>query len=246
MNSMETFIYWILTIGYLFLGILVGLILTSLLYPVVRTFPKTLLLVIGGQLRMSALVHIGIAFSFPIVLVGGGYFLLNLLTPAWDIATSRSFLTGLIFSFLSLFFSGGTSKYALQADYADFIRKHLRIPEGATFEELQFARAVTDWWLTSGPKELSEMKSQYMYHLAASFDFDVDHEPGLRKSFEFLKVDSENHSVGLDIYQSRKEYAMSMRELEADRLAQEEEDREDAKRHEEWLKELEQYDDDES
>jgi MFS family permease len=213
---METFIYWLLVLGYFLLGLVSGLIIVALLYPVVRTLPRTVFLVIAGQLRTSALVSLVVAFLFPILLLLGGYFLINLFTPAWNIVSSRSFLTAFIFTFITFLVSGGTSQNALREDYADFVRKHIRIPDGSTLEELQFARAVRDWWTTSDSSQLVEMQSNYMYQLADAFDFDLDHEPGITKAFEFINADSENIHMGIDIYRSRREYVMSMGELEAE------------------------------
>ncbi len=209
---MDTVIYWLQVFGYFVLGIVTGLIFVGLLYPVLRTAPMTIALVIQKRLRLSALVNIGYAITFALVLLIGGYLLIGLLTPAWNVVTSRSFLVGLIFTFGMFVVQGGFGRGALQADYADFVTKHRRIPEGVTTEELEFAGSVIDWWISEDPKELSDMKSKSMYQLADSFDFHIDHEQGIIKAFEFIRADPSCIETG--IYRSAREYFFKMKELD--------------------------------
>jgi hypothetical protein len=230
---MDTIVYWLLVISYWFLGLIAGMIVIALLYPPLRTFPMTAMLIWAGTLKRSALFNLIWAIFFPIILLGIGYFFLNLLTPALDVIKSTSFLVGFLGVFLITLFDGGFRRINLNADYADFMKRHSNLPSGASDLHVLIATQVIKCSLTNHDNPKFKEEWDFMYELMRKLEFNEDDEDLLIQTMINLKATDNEIQLAQGVYSDEREYVEGIRQLERDRLEWEREEEELAARQRE-------------
>lgn len=254
---METFIYWLLVLGYYLLGLVAGLIIVGLFYPPIRTFPRTAMLVFGRVLRISAITNLLWAMIFPIILLAFGYFLLNLFTPAYDVIKSSSFLVGFVGTFLITLLNGGFRRAYLSSDYAEFMAKHSALPEGVSGLHIMIAAAMLQYAVSDYNDPLYEQKGNKVSDLIETLDFSDKDEELLIAAMRHLRVKDADIEFVRELYHIEREYVEGQRQREIEQLeddrrerqyqAREQlEDEEFEKQIKEWEEEARLFDDNKS
>lgn len=108
-------------------GFVYGFLIRTMIYPVLRTFPLTIGLVLKGVLRKTAIIHQAWSFVFALLILGIGAFALSFFTSAAEFLSSWGSIVGAVVGFVLAWMAPGGSA-ALRADYADFMAKHLAEP----------------------------------------------------------------------------------------------------------------------
>lgn len=223
---METIVYWLLVLGYYLLGLVAGLILVALFYPALWTFPKTVLFVWGGALNRSAVLNLIWAMMFPIILLGIGYFLLNLLTPAYDVITSRSFLVGLLGTIVITLFNGGFRRGNLSADYADFMARHSTIPEDVSPLHVLIATSVIQYCMCNYDDPHKDEKWDKVVELIKSLEFNERDQELLLKALKHARAKEDEIDLAMGLYSDHHEYVEWQRQHEIEKLEDERKERE--------------------
>lgn len=183
------------------IGVIYGFLILTLIYPILRTLPRTIGLVIKGILRKTSLVHQVWSFVFALIVMGLGAIVLNLFTSAALFFTSWGFISGAVTGFVMAWMApGGT--FALQADYADFITRHLAEPS-----------AIQQMGLATQREQSQEVERSEQDDLAEEY---YDDEADIENSDEFDSDDLEAEIERKNIEIERLETELEIRRLKAD------------------------------
>ncbi len=236
---MDTIVYWLLVLGYYLLGVIVGLMLLTMLYPPIRTFPMTVLYVWSGFLKPRAIAYLISAMVFPIVLLIIGFFLINLLTHAVDVVKSRSFLVGILGTALLIIFSGGLRAANYAADYAAFMQRHSTIPEGVTPLHILIATNTIQYCMANYDDPSKDEKFDELVEHIKSLEFNEDDNELLLMALKHVKAKDDEIDLAMELFSNQLEYVEWKRDFEIQKQADELRYREDEEQQKSWDEEIE-------